>query len=250
MDYNKSFQSRGARYLQAINQSPLAMAEEFQTAVRALDLQQGHSLLNIPAAAVNIEDMLPPLISYHQIETSEEFARVAAVPHGPWTPLPFPAESLDRILCLASLHHSSQEERAKFYSECLRVLKPGGKLVVGDVRKESNLAPWLNVFVNQFNSGGHNGIFFSQEDADAFIDAGFQSADVMSQFYHWNFTNSTEMVDFCKNLFGLDLASQESVLFGLTEYLSPVEMENGEVKIPWELIYFTATKGHPSPDSA
>jgi SAM-dependent methyltransferase len=246
MDYNKTFQSRGTRYLQAINRCPHAIAEEFQTAVRTLDLQRGHSLLNIPAAAVLIEGMLPPEVHYYQIETSEEFAKVAAVPHGPWTPLPFPADSLDRVLCLASLHHSSHEERAAFYGECLRVLKPGGKLVVGDVRRESNLAPWLNVFVNQFNSSGHRGIFFSQDDVDAFRNAGFEAVGVVTERYTWNFNDSAEMVDFCQNLFGLDLASQESVLSGLTEYLHPVETESGDIKIPWELIYFTATKGGPS----
>jgi SAM-dependent methyltransferase len=213
MDYNRIFQNRGA------------LTEEFRTAVRALELRQGHDLL---ISTASIGDQLPAGVPHHCFATT--------------SPIPFPTGSTDRILCLTGLHNSSQEERTKFYAECLRVLKPGGKLVVGDVRTGSNQAQWLNVYVHLFNSKGCRGRFFSRPDADAMLDSGFAAVDIVTESYNWNFKNSAEMVDFCRNLFGLDLASDSLILFGLTEYLRPVKTKHGEAKIPWELIYFTATK--------
>jgi SAM-dependent methyltransferase len=246
MEYDHIFTGRRAtQYFYATTQYPNALSEEFKTAVSVLDLKPGHRLLNIPAAAIHIGGLLPAGVVHHQIETCKEFATAASVPHGAWTPLPFPTGSLDRVLTLASLHHSTQAQRDAFYAEALRVLKPGGKLVIGDVRRGSKEAEWLNVFVHLFNPNGHKGRFFSRdEDAAHLRRAGFDNVQVSLEPYHWNFSRPSEMVDFCRNLFGLDLATDTDIEIGLVEYLHPVRpgRKSLETKIPWELIYFVAIK--------
>lgn len=244
MEYDQIFKGRAARYFHATTKYPTALAEEFRTAVRVLDLKRGHRLLNIPAAAIHIAGFLPAGVIHHQIETCKEFAVAAGVPHGPWAPLPFPTGSLDRVLTLASLHHSTKAQRDAFYAEVFRALKPGGKLVIGDVRRGSKESEWLNVFVHLFNSNGHRGNFFSKEDIGHLERAGFGGVQVSSEPYHWNFGRPSEMVEFCRNLFGLDLATDKDIEIGLVEYLHPLrpDRKSLETKIPWELIYFVAIK--------
>jgi SAM-dependent methyltransferase len=244
MDYDAVFRRRAKQYFLATKKYPNALTEEFGTAVRMLDLKPGHTFLNIPAAAIHLDDSLPSGVVHHQIETCKEFADVAGVPHGSWTPLPFPTGSLDRVLTLASLHHSTQAQRDDFYAEAFRVLKPGGKLVVGDVRRGSKEAEWLNVFVHLFNPNGHRGIFFSREDGDHFRRAGFGDVQITVEQYHWNFAKPGDMVDFCRNLFGLDLATIDNIEIGLVDFLRPQRPNRHSLvtRIPWELMYFVATK--------
>lgn len=73
--------------------------------------------------------------------------------------IPLKSQSVNKILCLASLHHLNNEERINTYNEFYRILKPNGKLIIADVIKNSNQSIWLNNFVNNYNSNGHNGIF-------------------------------------------------------------------------------------------
>jgi SAM-dependent methyltransferase len=195
-----------------------------------LDLKPDKQLL-LDTTAIHIDAFIPIGVTVRRIVTSS-------------SKLSFPTGSIDRILCLESLHHSTQIQRNAFYAEALRVLKPGGKLVIGDVRRGSKEAEWLNMFVHLFNPSGHRGIFFSTEDADHIRRAGFSDVQTSIEAYHWNFDKPSEMVNFCRNLFGMSLATNTDIEFGLVEYLHPLRpgRKSLETKIPWELIYFVATK--------
>ncbi|MEP7288190.1 MAG: class I SAM-dependent methyltransferase [Chloroflexota bacterium] len=46
--------------------------------------------------------------------------------------LPFRGGSVDSVLCIAVCHHLSNEQLPRFLTECRRLLKPGGKLVLLD----------------------------------------------------------------------------------------------------------------------
>ena len=111
-------------------------------------------------------------------------------------------------------------------------LKPGGKLIIGDVHVGSREDKWLNEFVNRFN--GHNGKFWSEEDTR--LMSGFNVTTEMKH-YPWAFASRNEMVDFCKHLFGLKNASHAEIDEGLQKYLMASDTE-----FEWSLIYFIATK--------
>ncbi|MEX0597986.1 MAG: hypothetical protein WD512_15965, partial [Candidatus Paceibacterota bacterium] len=65
--------------------------------------------------------------------------------------------------------------------------------------------------------------------------------DIQLKTYPWTFDTKDAMVDFCKNLFGLDKATDEEVSHGIETYLHPIYVADRYI-IEWHLIYFIATK--------
>ena len=94
---------------------------------------------------------------------------------------------------------------------------------------------FLNTFVDCYNSSGHKGIFFDESEKYILEESGFRNIKIEIKEYNWYFNNTEEKIDFCKNLFGLDKASDEIILNGCNEIL-------GKDNFQWKLIYFVCTK--------
>jgi hypothetical protein len=237
MDYNSTFEKRGKDYCYAIQTYPNAMDEEFRNAVDICKLSKNDILLNIPSACIPIENYftIPPK-EYYKFETNEAFANLVGENVCSWTAIPLPDSSCSKILCLASLHHSTNEERELIYKEFLRLLSKEGSFIIGDVLKDSPQDKWLNEFVNQYNSNGHKGQFWSEHDLSFFHKLGL-SVSMEQRTYPWKFSCKKDMVDFCKHLFGLDLATNDIIEKGLHYYLNATDTE-----FNWTLLYFTATR--------
>ena len=238
MDYDKTFTKRAAAYTYAVKRYPGALKEEFSTAVQMCEpLGAGDCLVNIPAACIEIEPFLPRGIDHIAIETNAEFARLNGVAIGSFDTIPLESERASHILCLASLHHATEGEREQFYREALRVLRPGGRLVIGDVAADTTQAAWLNEFVNAKNSFGHSGLFWKEGDRLGLESAGFRTTTQMQE-YSWSFDGPKEEIDFIRNLFGLDLAGDDDIRTGLEQYF-PGRQRN---TLPWALRYFIGIK--------
>jgi SAM-dependent methyltransferase len=242
MDYDKTFETRGHKYKYATETYPNVLDSEFQTAVAMCELEPGMVLVNIPAACVPLHAYLQSAVAdieYVPLESNRAFAELTGVPYSPLDALDLPDNSADVIVSLASLHHATDAERRAFYGECRRVLRPGGRLVVGDVARGSAQDAWLNTFVDLYNSAGHKGQFWSSADVPLFEECGF-SVTLRNASYTWGFRSRPAMLDFCKNLFGLDLATDAQITDGLAQYLKPAPCDDG-LKLPWNLMYFIAS---------
>jgi SAM-dependent methyltransferase len=237
MDYNKTFESRGHKYKYATDTYPHALDSEFKTAIKMCELKPGMILVNIPAACIPLHNYLPAdaEFGYVPLESNKAFANLTGVPYSPLDAIQLPDKSADVIISLASLHHASDSERIVFYAECRRVLRPGGRLVIGDVMRGSTQDAWLNTFVNMYNSAGHNGQFWSGADARLLENSGFK-VTIKNPMYTWDFESNVGMIDFCRNLFGLDCAADSQIERGLVQYLGAKNCS-----IPWQLMYFIAT---------
>jgi SAM-dependent methyltransferase len=66
------------------------------------------------------------------------------------TRLEFPADSFDALLCVEAAHHFDTRER--FLREALRVLRPGGTLLLTDGIVRGPLGPWARRLVPDLGS--------------------------------------------------------------------------------------------------
>ncbi len=240
MDYEKRFTIEKSKWYEiAMRTYPFAMKREFQIAAMELECEDGNRVLNIPGACVPINQYVAGIIEHLPFEINPKFASVVGLPVCSLKAIPIESGSIDRVLSLAALHHSSKEERLEFLHECKRVLKPGGKLVIGDVKAGSKQASWLNEFVNTWNSAGHTGTFWTDEDCELFREVDLP-VSMKVHTYTWDFSSYIGMIDFCKYLFGLDLASSQQIAEGLMSYLQPYQDQTGW-HLPWELVYFVST---------
>ena len=241
MDYSNTFKKRVDRYTYAIETYPYVMDNEFKTAVEVSNIKETDVIINIPAACV-------PLHKYFQIhpkryieyETNKPFADRVNIKYCSFFDISESDVSINKIISLASLHHMTLNERDIFYKECQRLLYQDGQLIIGDVQIDSKEDVWLNKFVNTYNSVGHNGLFWSEDDRDLLEQNGF-IVDIQLKTYPWVFDTKHGMVDFCKNLFGLDKATDEEIENGIDTYLQP-QYINDKYMIDWHLLYFIATK--------
>jgi SAM-dependent methyltransferase len=232
MEYDKVFDKRALEYSYAVKTYPNVLINELSTAALMVDARPYDTVVNIPGACEDIRKYLPDTVIYKPYETNKIFADVTGTPYSANFDIPEPDNSVDRVLSLASLHHSTDQERIKFYKTVHTCLKPNGKLIIGDVYINSNQDKWLNEFVNKYN--GHNGKFWAEDDKK--LMSGFQVETIIKN-YKWTFSSKNEMIDFCKHLFGLKNASDLEILDGLRKYLLATDTE-----FDWSLIYFVATK--------
>ena len=233
------FTERAKSYNYAVNKYPNILKNELRTAANMCDLQDGERILNIPGACVDITPYIKKQVDYKAFEINKKFAELTNLPICTLAEVPVPTGSADKVLSLAALHHCSEEERAIFYAEVRRILKPDGTFILGDVLRGSVVDDWLNIFVNAHNPIGHNGLFFNEADVDLLAAAGFSVTTTIKR-YRWDFENQAAMIDFCRHLFGI-VADDVTLLNGLTHYLGATD-----TGFDWELIYFIA-KVSPTP---
>ena len=180
------------------------------------------------------------------IETSSEFIRHSQEQNNNITlvcdtldRLPLLSETLDRMISLAGLHHV--DNRLGFYQDSYRLLKKGGILAIADVEKGTCVADFLNIFVDQYNSMGHQGDFFDRTTKYELENVGFKVVFDSPLSYHWEFNSLESMIDCCQLLFGIDRANKTQILEGIKQYLG-YSFNNNKYYMNWQLYFFKGIK--------
>lgn len=244
--YQEIFHKRADSYHQAMMEFPSVRRQEFEQAVRLLDIAPGNLVCDVPSGGGYLASYVHSTdVSLIFLETSAEFA--SQCPTGSkcrvmectLESLPLNDGSVDRLLSLAAVHHVP--DKAALYREFYRVLKPSAKLVIADVEAGTNTANFLNVFVDRFNSMGHKGMFLDLGGVEQVAQCGFDLVGVARPKITWSFHSTTAMTDFFRKLFGLDKASDADILAGAMEHF-PRMYQNGCVEIDWQLAYLSAQK--------
>ena len=78
----------------------------------------------------------------------------------PLSKIELPDRSADLVTCLTGLHH--EPDVGGVLGELVRVLRPGGRLGVADVKLGSPPDRFLNGFVHEHSRTGHRGAFFDE----------------------------------------------------------------------------------------
>src|SRR5262249_1011998 len=244
-NYQSTFNARGDSYDEAMRAFPDARKHEFETLLKLADLHDREVVCDFPSGGGYLGRYVSRAVQLNLLETSQVFYNLClrnGFGRAVLTTencIPFPDGHFDKILSLAGIHHNSNQPR--FFEECLRSLKPGGCLCIGDVHKTSRIARFLNDFVNEHTEDGHAGEFLGEHTLTEIANAGLRLDQSRMISYPWMFGSTEEMVQFCTKLFGLGRASAATVLDGLRSHVG-FETDENRVLMNWELYFVRAIK--------
>jgi ubiquinone/menaquinone biosynthesis C-methylase UbiE len=244
-DWNATWEVRGKAYHEANARFPHVRNTERDLMIMGLALQPGLTLLDVAAGGgyhiEKVEALYGDAIEILAVEPSDTFARhlpsyAKRLTRSSITAFELSDASVDRTANLSGLHHTPDNHL--FFAECYRVLRPGGRCGAADVRRGSAVDTWLNGFVHENNSDGHEGIFFVDgELTEKMVASGFKSVVEERKQYTWDFDSVDQMCLFIRILFGLDRADPQKIERGVRDILGYTKNPSGEVRMNWELIY-------------
>jgi ubiquinone/menaquinone biosynthesis C-methylase UbiE len=250
-DWNDVWAKRAASYNLANAKFPDARKTERDRFVAGLALAPRMTVLEVGAAggylSAGIAALLRGEVEILAIESSD--SHIGALPNyvrrvdgSSITQFSLGDATVDRVVNLASLHHTLDDRG--YFSESLRVLKPGGLVGAADVQIGSPVAKWLDEFVHNHNSRGHVGRFYAEgEFSRRLEEAGFMEIRELVATYTWNFETVDDMCEYCQLLFGLDRADLPEIHRAIEEILGIVTLPDGTVGMRWGLLHAFGRKG-------
>lgn len=240
--YEDLFEKRGRSYDSAMRQFPEARRQEFLNIANKIGREGEFTLLDIPAGGGYLEKYLGTQCLYHRHEPCSEFGS-AQHPHGSseqLVPTPFNVEQFDVICSLAGLHHVI--DKVALFEELHRVAKPNAQLIVCDVAEGSAVAKFLDEFVGEHNSTGHEGFYINSQTEQELLQVGWSIVDSAATPVKWQFEHEDAMVQFCTQLFDIQDVDRGAVLGALQQQLGFQRLNNSHVELNWNLHTLTARK--------
>jgi len=208
--YQAIFDARAARYHAAMTGWPKARDEEFEAVVPWLDLRAGQTLADLPCGGGYLSGHLPPGVSVVGVDPSASFAALGQahaphpVTHAPLAPSTLAPGSVDAVVSVAGLHHAPNLD--EIFEAFASIVRPGGRVVVADVERDTGPAMFLNGFVDAHNPQGHQGDFFHAGIAEQLRAAGLEVEHDAVAEYLWRYPDEAGMAAFLRDLFGLEVA--------------------------------------------
>ena len=245
-DYERIFNERGDSYDRAMRLEPDARRAEFENVLGLLDLRDGEWLCDMPSGGGYVHQYLGGRrVNVISIETSRAFydlcQRTPSIERHlcALDATPLEAGRVDAVMSLAGLHHL--RDRPAVYREAHRILRPGGRIALADVRTGSTVDPFLNEFVHANCSMGHDGNFLDDSTSSELETAGFDVEVFEMRRFAWRFGSARAMAEYCRMLFGIDRCGVDTVLEAIEQMLGYREVK-GTCEMNWELLFVLARK--------
>lgn len=227
MSYRDAFADRWRRYDLAMKLWPAARAAEFRALLEWEGstpeqlLPPGSVVLDLPSMGGYLAPLLPRRVEVITADFCGGLSQLV-VPEPGQGPMNLPP--CDVVVCLAALHHI-EDERA-FFEELRRALRPGGRVLIGDVASGSKEAWFLDHYIP-----GHFGLY---RDWARPVPEGFTRGRWKHQAVPWAFSVQADMGMFCQMLFGLDSSvSQQEI----KSQIGSSTDQRGMFCLHWELDY-------------
>lgn len=245
-NYKDIFNARGAAYHQGMLEQPRAREQEFAAMLSLAGPRDGQVICDMPSGGGYLREFIDADVTLLCVETSRAFADRIQVSEkvrpvvGDLHAVPVDGGSVDTVLSLAGLHHVTN--RPAVFGEMRRMLKRdggSGRACLADVSKGSPEAVFLNGFVDQHNSMGHDGDFIDDRFRNDLARAGFRITSDAERRFHWTFDSEAGLARFCKLLFGLDRATEEQTLAAIREHVG-YDHVDGRWRMNWALTFIEA----------
>lgn len=245
--YDELFTQRGTTYDRAMRDFPHARDEEFLQAIQRAELKPGQIIADVPAGGGYLRNYLPAECQWLGHEPCASFfandstgAPVAR--QVPLLPLPWQDNSVDALLSIAGVHHVNG--KTPLFREFLRVVKPGGRLVLSDVAANSKVSNFLDGYMGDHNSTGHEGVFLDQHTLLELRAAGWTVLSDELVDFHWVFDDRQAMASFCIGLFDMCRATVTGTIEAIENQLGVDRLADGRVGMRWQLMTVVATRSH------
>ena len=230
-------------YREAMALCPRAREFELRKPIELAAPRAGEVMVDFPSGGSYLQpylDEICPAATIRAVEHIRDYIDAnSTILGGNWERLPFADQSVDVVITLAAIHHVLSGREA-FYRECHRVLRPGGRVIIGDVAAGSRPDSFLNEFVDRFSSQGHEAEFLQQKvEEPRLVAAGFSVDRYEAPVYWWSFPDKPTTIRFCRDLFRLDKATDDEIWQGVGDYLGLDERVD-EVRMHWQLAFVRA----------
>ncbi len=159
-------------------------------------------------------------------------------------------DSVDRISTIATLHHyddrskkTGSEGREEIINEFYRVLKEGGKLVIGDVAHGTAAQKYFDAIDDPklCYPLGHPHDFLDEKLAKELCsNAGFKNIEFKIESVPWAFKNEEMAGEFLHQIHNAKCSPEESL--NVAKKHIPFWSDFGKFYLGWELFYLTAEK--------
>lgn len=233
--YEDMFQARGAPYDNAMSLFPDARREEFLKTIERAGLKPGQSVGDVPAGGGYLARYLPNAVHWLGHEPCASFGSGGA--DQGLLPLPWADGTLDAAISIAGVHHLA--DKRPLFAEIARTVRAGGRFVLADVHEGSDVAGFLDGWVDRHNSTGHNGAYLNDDTLDELREAGWQILSAARVPFHWRFPDMAGMSEFCNRMFDLRTCRPEETAQAIEANLGIDQLE-GEVGMRWELYMIVA----------
>lgn len=230
MEYKNIFRHRGWSYDLAMKNYPNARDQEFNQLFIRYPIKNKESILDIPSLGGYLKKYCPEDSTVLSLDFSESINNISVVsPYEKW-----PTTNLDRIVCLASIHHIQKLDC--FLDNITLHIKNKGLIHLADVSLDSNISFFLDKFVGKYTSTGeHKGLYYDWDSIKFPKDLSVLNiSDIPCP---WVFDSKNDMINYSRLLFDLQNISDNNILNGLEEYIGYKEETNGSIELNWHLTY-------------
>jgi len=196
-------------------------------------------VLNIPSESQFLYNLAPSwTIDFADFEVSKLMEEIG-VKKTCYNLSTFEDNSFDAIIGIAPLHHLNDNEQIEFITAVKQKLISGGRFVIAEPLRESNVALFLDTFIDRYSSTCHIGNYPSAELLKLLTKIGFVQVKMITIDCGLVFLSEYQMIEWLKKALGIQFSNKQRLISELEQALGITKTKDC-LQLNWELTFFIA----------
>ncbi|MEK6891308.1 MAG: class I SAM-dependent methyltransferase [Nanoarchaeota archaeon] len=244
--------ARSSLYKQALKEYPEARLDDIKIMKEYLDPKKGEKILEVGAGSGFFSSFIADFIgkegklivsdpSKEQLDEVNELNKenIKVVQQGADS-LNLSENSIDSIWSFGAMHHVFEKEKS--FKNFHKVLKRGGKLIIGDVFSGSKLAQHFDTQVAKYCITGHEVAFWTHEYAESLCYlTGFEKPKFFIINQKWKFKTKKDIGIFLYKIHAMTKTNPEECLRGAEKILG-VKKKGNLFELNWPMQIISTRK--------